>query len=291
MFQPQNRSNRSGLVVALVVALLIFVFMGVVIITAVSMLTGQNPILAGTAPRPLPRPGPTPIVAPLSAVTPNPAALTAFRSVALGVEVEYPVGWRRKESSLRVVFAPSPAGLEPNQLTEPVIWVGIPADNKVESGAILADILAGFPPNTKPSGPRTSTQAGFTWTLTDLSFVEGEQAGLARVAVTSHNEVGYYLVAVAPAAQWPEAEAVFQETFNRFRFTQEAVIRPTDATQLPTPTASPTPRIYIVQSGDTLGGIAVQFEVSIEALMIRNGLEDPRSLRSGQKLIIPNKKK
>jgi LysM repeat protein len=74
-------------------------------------------------------------------------------------------------------------------------------------------------------------------------------------------------------------------------FTEEAVIRPTDATMPPTPTPSPTPRIYIVQPGDTLGGIALQFDVTIEAIVTRNGLEDPRMIRSGQKLIIPNKKK
>jgi LysM repeat protein len=78
---------------------------------------------------------------------------------------------------------------------------------------------------------------------------------------------------------------------NSFHFTQEAVIRPTDSSPPPTPTASPTPRIYIVQPGDTLGGIALEFGVTIEALVTRNSLEDARLIRTGQKLIIPNKRK
>jgi LysM repeat protein len=45
--------------------------------------------------------------------------------------------------------------------------------------------------------------------------------------------------------------------------------------------------VYEVQSGDTLGGIAVRFGVDMEALANRNGIEDPRRIRTGQQLIIP----
>jgi LysM repeat protein len=110
------------------------------------------------------------------------------------------------------------------------------------------------------------------------------------VAVTSRNEVGYFIVAVAPAEQWSTIQPVFQSIMNSFRFTQEAVIRPTDATPPPTPTPSPTPRVYIVQSGDTLSGIAVQFGVSVESLMTRNGIDKPESLQTGAKLVIPTRR-
>jgi LysM repeat protein len=157
---------------------------------------------------------------------------------------------------------------------------------------VLADILAGLPANTKPSAQGITTAGDIRWTVTDLTLAgtAPEQPALGRVAVTSHNEVGYYLLELAPADQWPAAQAAFEQMLDSFRFTQEAIIRPTDASPPPTPTASPTPRIYIVQSGDTLGGIALQFDVSIDAIVTRNGLEDARMIRSGQKLIIPNKK-
>ncbi|TVR77092.1 MAG: LysM domain-containing protein [Sphaerobacteraceae bacterium] len=45
--------------------------------------------------------------------------------------------------------------------------------------------------------------------------------------------------------------------------------------------------VYVVQEGDTLYGIAVQFNVTMEALMNENGMEDPNALQVGQELQIP----
>ena len=45
--------------------------------------------------------------------------------------------------------------------------------------------------------------------------------------------------------------------------------------------------VYVVQEGDTLYGIAVQFNVTMEALMEENGMEDPNALQLGQELRIP----
>lgn len=44
---------------------------------------------------------------------------------------------------------------------------------------------------------------------------------------------------------------------------------------------------YIVQPGDSITGIANAFGVEAEAILIRNNIIDPNSLRSGQTLIIP----
>lgn len=54
-----------------------------------------------------------------------------------------------------------------------------------------------------------------------------------------------------------------------------------------TPVPSPTPVVYVVQSGDTLLGIALQYGVSVDALRDANGLENPQFLSIGQALIIP----
>jgi len=43
---------------------------------------------------------------------------------------------------------------------------------------------------------------------------------------------------------------------------------------------------YVVQKGDTLGGIAARYRTTVKALMKRNGLRDARRLRAGQKLKI-----
>jgi LysM repeat protein len=290
MFQQPN-PNRLGLTGMMIAVLLIFVFIGAVIFIAVSTLIGQSIAGVGAAVISSPGPSPTATIAPLGTVIPAGAGLTTFRSVALGVEFDYPATWRRQESSLRITLAPSPAGLEPGPLVEPTLWIGIPADNSLAPEAVLAYILANLPPHTKPSGQKSTTRAGIPWLITELSFIQADgQSGLARVAITSHNEVAYYLAVLAPAAQWSPAQAIFDDTLAHFRFTQEAIIRPTDASPPPTPTPSPTPRTYLVQPGDTLGGIAIEFGVTIEAIRNRNGFDETHILRAGETLIIPNQK-
>jgi LysM repeat protein len=54
-----------------------------------------------------------------------------------------------------------------------------------------------------------------------------------------------------------------------------------------TPTATPTPIFHVIKKGETILGIAAQYNVSSESLMALNGIENPRTLRIGQTLIIP----
>ena len=72
-----------------------------------------------------------------------------------------------------------------------------------------------------------------------------------------------------------------------------ATLRPT-ATPAPytpaptaTPTVSPTPIVYRIAKGDTLLVIAQKFGVTVRALQDTNGITDPRALRVGQELMIP----
>jgi LysM repeat protein len=60
--------------------------------------------------------------------------------------------------------------------------------------------------------------------------------------------------------------------------------QPTD-----TPTPPPEPTFYTVQSGDTLSGIAEQFDITLEALVIANGFTDANELPLivGSQLQIP----
>jgi LysM repeat protein len=53
------------------------------------------------------------------------------------------------------------------------------------------------------------------------------------------------------------------------------------------PGVTVTPTLYEVKGGDTLGSIALQFDVSIEEIMQANGLTDPNALNVGQQLVIP----
>lgn len=54
-----------------------------------------------------------------------------------------------------------------------------------------------------------------------------------------------------------------------------------------TPTVTPTPIIHVIQAGETLLSIALQYDVSVSTLQDANGILDPRLLQVGQELIIP----
>ncbi len=54
---------------------------------------------------------------------------------------------------------------------------------------------------------------------------------------------------------------------------------------IPTPTPA---GLYVVQHGDTLGGLAEDFGTTVEEIMAANGLTDPNAIQAGQMLIIPS---
>jgi LysM repeat protein len=54
---------------------------------------------------------------------------------------------------------------------------------------------------------------------------------------------------------------------------------------VPTPTPS---GLYIVQPGDTLSALAVEFGTTVDEIVAANGLTDPDALQAGQTLIIPS---
>ena len=66
-----------------------------------------------------------------------------------------------------------------------------------------------------------------------------------------------------------------------------ATPRPVTPIATATPTVTPTPIIYVIQAGDTLLDVAIQFDRSTEEIQTANGIIDPRFLQIGQKLIIP----
>jgi lipoprotein NlpD len=59
----------------------------------------------------------------------------------------------------------------------------------------------------------------------------------------------------------------------------------TTAGQTPT-VPEEIPNVYVVQENDTLYGIAVRFDVELDALIALNGLSDPNDIWIGQELKI-----
>ena len=66
---------------------------------------------------------------------------------------------------------------------------------------------------------------------------------------------------------------------------EEIVATPVPAAATPTPT--PQPRIYVVQGGDTLSGIATNFDLDMQEIIDLNGITDPAALQVGDELILP----
>lgn len=64
-------------------------------------------------------------------------------------------------------------------------------------------------------------------------------------------------------------------------------VEPTPAPPAATEPPAETPRTYKVRSGDTLIGIAGEFDTTVPVLMELNGIENARNLRVGQVLELP----
>lgn len=67
------------------------------------------------------------------------------------------------------------------------------------------------------------------------------------------------------------------------------MLAPGRALLLPLPESAENPAsVYVVQSGDTLFGIASRFNTTVEALAAANGIADPSAIQAGQSLTIPS---
>jgi LysM repeat protein len=285
MSQLPNRgsSNFTSLVTITILLIITFALIGFV---ALSVLTGNSFGLGGDVPQAYPTPDSTAAAEPFG--TPDPQAMVSFKDTALGFNLQYPRTWRKKEQGLHVILSPSAGGLDPENLEDAAIWFGIPTDNTIEPADLLTQLQAGLSATSQTEKRGTQTIGAEKWRLAQISF-EDQQLGptTATIATTSKNEVGYYVIAIAPTEQWNALQPAFASIMNSFRFTEEAVFRPTDATPPPTPTPTPTPVFYIVKSGDTLSHVSVQYDVSIQAIMDRNGLDQTSIIRPGDKLLIP----
>ncbi|MBE7551471.1 MAG: PD40 domain-containing protein [Anaerolineales bacterium] len=216
--------------------LIVLVIFAAVIIGAYLLLNGNEPSVGGVAvvqsptptldagpPDATPTLGPTPTTSPEPVTTPTPAEMTTFNSSALGFTLDYPEDWQKKEADQQVIFSPSKDGLDPANLKDTALWIGIPPSNKSAIADLLTDALSGFPGDAETLNEGTISIASQTWTSTQIRYKDENLGGqgIATIAVTSKDDTGYYLVAAAPAEKWNSTQPVFQEMINSFRFSQK----------------------------------------------------------------------
>lgn len=190
--------------------------------------------------------------------TPPAPAMTAFNSATLGFSLDYPETWQKKEETLQVVFSPSADGLDPHNLKDASIWIGKTVDNDSTIADMLADALAGFPPEAETLREGTIRIASQTWTSVQIRFDDealvGGQ-GIATLIVTNIDGKGYFLVAVAPEERWNSFQPFFQAMINSFRFSSEVIGQAT-STPAPSPTSISLSGRIVFSSSPYDGGSA-----------------------------------
>ncbi len=145
-------------------------------------------------------------------------------------------------------------------------------------------------PSTRPPAPVTTTPMNPMPTATPIPLTPTPALPTPVIYVV---QAGDTLGAIAKkfgvtVEALQEANGISDP--NRLQVDQELVISQQQVEATVTSTSvSPTiaPDVYVVQAGDTLGAIAKQYGVTVEALQEANAISDPTRLQIGQKLIIP----
>lgn len=93
--------------------------------------------------------------------------------------------------------------------------------------------------------------------------------------------------AVEATAAATSAPAVSIPTATPTEAAPPATVTPTRPPASPTPVPTPTPLVHVVEQYDTLLGIAIDYDTTVEELVAANGIAEDDFLQLGQELIIP----
>ena len=106
-----------------------------------------------------------------------------------------------------------------------------------------------------------------------FNAIKSRHASLPTTASTAPTTIG-----VAPPETKPQVPSVTSAT------TQKTIVKPQ-------PKVIDSGKTYVVAKGDNPVTIAKKFKVSYDDLLALNHIDDPRKLKIGQKLLIPEKTK
>lgn len=124
-------------------------------------------------------------------------------------------------------------------------------------------------------------QQRFSLFLISCSFCTLALAGCGRVITLTPTPVPTPTATVTP-------EADSGQSLPPTPYPPPATPVPYTPQPPPTPTITPTRIFYTVQVGDNLESIARRYNVSVAALQQAHNISDPRTLQTGQRLVIPH---
>jgi LysM repeat protein len=149
-----------------------------------------------------------------------------------------------------------------------------------------------FTPTETPTITETPTETPTATAGAPFTYIVQEGESLAAIAENFNlGENGIALILLLNP--YDEETGIGIDPSTTIVYPGQEIIIPNPGMELPTATPIPAdlPRgtniAYTIQTGDTLAGIASQFNSTVEAIIEENELDDPNAIFVGQQLIIP----
>jgi LysM repeat protein len=149
-----------------------------------------------------------------------------------------------------------------------------------------------FTPTESPTITETPTETPTATASSPFTYIVQEGESLATIAENFNlGENGIALILLLNP--YDEETGIGIDPTTTIVYPGQEIIIPNPGMELPTATPIPpdlprgTKIAYTIQTGDTLAGIASEFNSTVEAIIEENKLDDPNAIFVGQQLIIP----
>ncbi|MFQ6015741.1 MAG: LysM peptidoglycan-binding domain-containing protein [Anaerolineae bacterium] len=140
-----------------------------------------------------------------------------------------------------------------------------------------------------PTATPLSAEAGPKGTATPEQVVHVVKRGDSLLSIAIEYDVSVEAIMEANDLEYQEMIWVGQElVIPTPTYVLTPTLVPPEATSEPEATATPEQVVHVVGEGDSLLSIAIQYGITVHAIMVANDLTDPEFVRIGQRLIIPS---
>ena len=146
---------------------------------------------------------------------------------------------------------------------------------------------AGPTPQPAATPTPTSTREPKTPTPKFVQMFHIVQSGEMPLSIAAEYGVAVEELMAVNQIDNPSLLQIGEELLIPITVTATPVTPSPTPTRKVSPTPTPAPVYYMVEEGDMLIAIALEYDTSVAALMIANNISDPTSLQIGQQLLIP----